>query len=113
MGNLLFPGERGRPPGYEKNPARIEFTIYRDNALTPVELETEDEEKSASVRLTKYDGEDRDLRLSGAVYALKRKEGDGYMDMGSYKTDRRGELFIENLEIRSVHSPGDRRPGRV
>ena len=91
--------EKEAAPGYEKNPARIEFTIYRDNALTPVELETEDEEKSASVRLTKYDGEDRDLRLSGAVYALKRKEGDGYMDMGSYKTDRRGELFIENLKF--------------
>lgn len=86
-------------PGYEKNEEQIGFTVYRDNALTEILLNTWDEEQTASVKLVKADGEDGETRLPGAVYLLRRKEGDGWMDMGTYRTDSRGEITIRDLKF--------------
>ena len=91
--------EKTAAPGYELNDEIISFTVYRENVLTPILLETEDEEQTASVVLVKYDGEDHSLRLADAVYALRKQTEDGSMDMGTYKTDHTGELTIQGLKF--------------
>ncbi len=91
--------EKTAAPGYELNPERIEFMIYKENVLETVQLETEDEEQTASVELVKYDEEDHSMKLSGAVYSLQRETADGYMDLGSYKTDASGKLKVDGLKF--------------
>ncbi len=90
--------EKEPAPGYELREERIEFTVYGGNVLEEILLETTDEEQTAAVHLTKSDRENGE-KLAGAVYSLKREGPDGDVDMGIYKTDRTGELFIEDLKF--------------
>lgn len=91
--------EKTPAPGYLLNPSRIDFTIFQDNALEPVRLDTRDEEITAAVKLTKYDAADHSRKLASAVYSLQRRNGQDYMDLGTYKTDRSGELEITGLKF--------------
>lgn len=91
--------ERKAAPGYEISHERMEFTVYRDNALSEIMIHTDDAEQTASVKLIKVDKEDGNLRLPGAVYTLRRKTEDGWMDMGIYRTDSKGEITVRNLKF--------------
>ena len=91
--------EKTPAPGYLVNDSRIEFSIFRDNARELVRVEARDEEIPASVRLTKYDAQDHSLKLAGAVYSLLKKKGESYVDLGTYRTDRSGELEITGLKF--------------
>lgn len=108
-GSYYF-AEKTPAPGYERKEEPIEFTVYRENVLAPIQLETDDEEQTASVFLRKYDEEDPSVSLSDAVFVLKRRTDSGEMDMGSYKTDRSGELTISGLKfgdyvLREIKAP--------
>ncbi len=91
--------EKTPAEGYLLNDARIDFTIFKDNALELVRLDTRDEEIPASVKLTKRDAREPSRRLADAVYSLRKKAGQDYVDLGSYKTDRTGELTITGLKF--------------
>jgi len=67
--------ETKAPDGYEKSLERVEFTIDQESVQNTVFLETEDQRKKGSVRLTKVDREEHSTLLSGAVYELYRMDG--------------------------------------
>ena len=102
--------EKTPAPGYELNDERIDFTVYRENALSEIHLETKDGEQTASVVLIKYDEEEPERKLSDAVFSLQRETGTETMDLGTYKTDRSGTLTISGLKfgeyvLREIKAP--------
>ena len=104
-GNYYFL-EVKAPVGYELNEEKVTFSIGKDqyDSLTDTihtEVSQEDEQKTASIRLTKKDEEDG-KRLKNAYYDVYVKKNNKWQKIyESVKTNAAGELIIDNLKFGS------------
>ena len=97
--------ETQAPTGYDVNDTKIPFEIGKDkydkdsNTIS-TSVEAKDPEKTASIRLTKYDAVSG-KPLKGAYYDVAVKKADGtYQNIYEYqKTNAAGELTIEGLKF--------------
>ena len=102
-GNYYFL-EVKAPVGYELNEEKVTFSIGKDqyDPLTDTihtEVSQEDEQKTASIRLTKKDEEDG-KRLKNAYYDVYVKKNNKWQKIyESVKTNAAGELIIDNLKF--------------
>ena len=97
--------ETEAPTGYDLNDTKIPFEIGKDkydkNTDTiSTSVEAKDPEKTASIRLTKYDAVSG-KPLKGAYYDVAVKKADGtYQNIYEYqKTNAVGELTVEGLKF--------------
>lgn len=97
-GNYYFI-ETEAADGYQINKRKVSFSIYKDDVTSPVKVSTTDEQGLASVSLTKYDSQDRSIKLQGAVFSLQYKLGENYVDVGSYITQENGQLSVNGLKF--------------
>lgn len=97
-GNYYFI-ETEAADGYQINKRKVSFSIYKDDVTSPVKVSTTDEQGLASVSLTKYDSQDRSIKLQGAVFSLQYKLGENYVDVGSYITRENGQLSVNGLKF--------------
>lgn len=86
--------EISAPGGYELNPKQYPVTIDRTNAGTVVPITAENAQVKGSVRLTKMDQTNPDIKLAGAEFDLYKTDG---TRIGSYTTDANGQIYVENL----------------
>ena len=97
--------ETEAPTGYDLNDTKIPFEIGKDkydkdsNTIS-TSVEAKDPEKTASIRLTKYDAVSG-KPLKGAYYDVAVQKADGtYQNIYEYqKTNAAGELTIEGLKF--------------
>ena len=97
--------ESEAPIGYDRNDARIPFEVGRaqyhaDTDMVSTTVEAKDPEKTASIRLTKYDAVSGKT-LKDAYYDVAVRKADGtYQNIYEYrKTNAAGELTIEGLKF--------------
>lgn len=101
MDGLLFGSyyllEHKAPAGYELSDAPFPFTIA--NHEETIEITAENEKLLGGVRLTKTDADNAKTLLKGAVFELY--QGDKLL--GSYTTDAKGVITVENLAYGKYH----------
>ena len=113
MGALTIFRKKTPAPGYELNDERIDFTVYRENALSEIHLETKDGEQTASVVLIKYDEEEPERKLSDAVFSLQRETGTENHGPGHIQNGPLRNADHQRSEIWGVRAAGDQSAGRL
>ena len=86
--------EHTAPKGYQKGKEPIPFTIVENQ--TEVTKVTAENLKLGSVRLLKYNTDDRNEVLANAEFELRHENGD--VVHTKVVTDENGEIFVPNLQ---------------
>lgn len=85
--------EKSVPSNYVLDSSSKDVVLEYNSSST---LSITNDKKKGSVKVIKYDKDNNEIRLSDVEFKLYNEQ---QKEIGTYKTDKNGEIYIENLDI--------------
>lgn len=92
QGNIIVT-EKSTPSNYILNSSSKNITLEYNSSST---LSVTNDRKKGNVKVIKFDKDNNEIRLSSVEFKLYNENK---KEIGTYTTDKNGEIFIDNLDI--------------